>query len=302
MTRTETTPFQPETSTFGNVDVHALIRLSMSGKVLEFTAHTFPISISSEIDPYSPTDTDTPPNPPPRSPGVPFFGELVGGVLFSRSFIKTYNLVLLVCLLVATAAYQADHLLALRRRRRKPLSSSAPTVACCAPSLPFGPGLSPGSSTPCSNEREPLLMGGPHAKGKKPLSPRSIYNRICGIISYQPAHILGYECPPISMCIFLVFYYALNLFYASYRIPFHSLKMFVFADRLGLVFITNLPLLYLMAAKNCPLRVLTGWSYEQLNILHRAVGRVCITAATSHFATFIWVWDKTLVCWPISTP
>ncbi|RPB08019.1 hypothetical protein P167DRAFT_549291 [Morchella conica CCBAS932] len=49
--------------------------------------------------------------------------------------------------------------------------------------------------------------------------------------------------------------------------------MFVFADRLGLVFVSNLPLLYLMAAKNCPVKLLTGWSYKQLNVLHRAVGR-----------------------------
>ena len=59
---------------------------------------------------------------------------------------------------------------------------------------------------------------------------------------------------------------------------------FAFADRAALVFIVNLPLLYLLAAKNQPLRLLTGRSYESLNILHRRVGELLCFAAFVHFA------------------
>lgn len=157
---------------------------------------------------------------------------------------------------------------------------------------------SSGTSTPLNDEREPLIPRSRGSGGAKGIKPLSILHRIRGVLVYQPSHIklfgLSYQCPPILTCIVTTCYYALNVFYAFHRIPFHPLKMFVFADRLGLVFVSNLPLLYLMAAKNCPVKLLTGWSYKQLNVLHRAVGRVCITTAIGHFATFIWVWDKTV--------
>ncbi|CUS14797.1 unnamed protein product [Tuber aestivum] len=70
--------------------------------------------------------------------------------------------------------------------------------------------------------------------------------------------------------------------------------MVIFADRLGGIAVTNLPLLYLMAAKNYPLKKFTAWSYEQPNTMDRAVGRVCVVTAIGHFGIFAYVWSPTL--------
>ncbi|KAI4181495.1 MAG: hypothetical protein LQ346_006776 [Caloplaca aetnensis] len=66
--------------------------------------------------------------------------------------------------------------------------------------------------------------------------------------------------------------------------------IFVFADRTSLLFVANLPLLYLFAAKNQPIKLLTGYSYESLNILHRRLGEVMCLLALLHSAGMIGVW------------
>lgn len=72
--------------------------------------------------------------------------------------------------------------------------------------------------------------------------------------------------------------------------PLNFFYLFVFADRCGIIFISNLPLLYLLAAKNQPLKLLTGYSYESLNVLHRRVGEVMCLEAFLHFAGMWAVW------------
>ncbi|KAL8903794.1 MAG: hypothetical protein Q9207_003686 [Kuettlingeria erythrocarpa] len=72
--------------------------------------------------------------------------------------------------------------------------------------------------------------------------------------------------------------------------PLSVLTIFVFADRTSLLFVANLPLLYLFAAKNQPIKLLTGYSYESLNILHRRLGEVMCLLALLHSAGMIGVW------------
>ncbi|KAJ8108499.1 hypothetical protein OPT61_g8135 [Boeremia exigua] len=72
--------------------------------------------------------------------------------------------------------------------------------------------------------------------------------------------------------------------------PVSFLYLFVFADRCGIVFISNLPLLYLLAAKNQPVKFLTGYSYESLNVFHRRVGEVMCLEAFLHFLGMVAVW------------
>lgn len=62
---------------------------------------------------------------------------------------------------------------------------------------------------------------------------------------------------------------------------------FVFGDKMGFMFIVNLPLLYLLSAKNQPLRLLTGYSYEALNIFHRRVGEMMCFQALVHFVSMV---------------
>ncbi|KAM3070046.1 hypothetical protein ACMFMF_008396 [Clarireedia jacksonii] len=96
---------------------------------------------------------------------------------------------------------------------------------------------------------------------------------------------------------------ALNLFYAIYHITWTGFEGFVWADRAGLVFVANLPLLYMLGAKNQPLKVLTGVSYESLNIIHRRLGEMLCLLAVVHlvgiFCTW-WIILEPTGGWPLS--
>ena len=82
----------------------------------------------------------------------------------------------------------------------------------------------------------------------------------------------------------------LNVFYLFYHLTLSIPMLFAFADRAGLLFVVNLPLLYLLSAKNQPLRWLIGASYESLNIFHRRLGEIMITLAFLHTAGMLGVW------------
>ncbi|TKA50920.1 hypothetical protein B0A49_13475 [Cryomyces minteri] len=66
--------------------------------------------------------------------------------------------------------------------------------------------------------------------------------------------------------------------------------LFIFADRTALLFVANLPILYLLAAKNQPIKLLTGYSYESLNIVHRRLGELLCLLALLHSAGMAGVW------------
>ncbi|KAI4122371.1 MAG: hypothetical protein LQ338_005860 [Usnochroma carphineum] len=72
--------------------------------------------------------------------------------------------------------------------------------------------------------------------------------------------------------------------------PLSITMLFVFADRTSLLFVANLPLLYLLAAKNQPIKLLTGYSYESLNIFHRRLGEVMCLLALLHSVGMVGVW------------
>lgn len=48
----------------------------------------------------------------------------------------------------------------------------------------------------------------------------------------------------------------------------------------------NLPLLYLLAAKNQPLKLLTEYSYEALNVFHHRLGELLCLEAMIHAVGF----------------
>jgi NAD(P)H-flavin reductase len=109
---------------------------------------------------------------------------------------------------------------------------------------------------------------------------------------YQPPPIpiVNKVLPSNGTSITLVAFVAINLFYIFFHINFNFFEIFVLADRFGLVFVANLPLLYLLAAKNQPLKFLTGRSYESLNIFHRRLGELLCLEALLHFGGMIIVW------------
>lgn len=111
-------------------------------------------------------------------------------------------------------------------------------------------------------------------------------------LTYQPRPIpiVNKILPANAMSLTVIILISINIFYTLYRVPFTIPMLFVFADRSSLVFVANLSWLYLFAAKNQPIKLLTGYSYESLNILHRRLGELMCLAALIHSLGMIGVW------------
>lgn len=241
--------------------------------------------------------------------------KLIEGVLYSRRFILSYELMLLALLLVLTVLHRGSRFRSwrtrkcTRERKRKgdhEIRDVATTKIQEVPDIYEEAGSGPSSSsvalkgTPCSskalsidmreNEQTPLLT-----KRKTPGSTSWI-----SFIIYQTRAYLVYQPWPIpyinktlpsnSTTLALLAFIALQVFYSLWNVPLSLPMLFVFADRTSLVFVANLPLLYLLAAKNQPLKVLTGYSYESLNIFHRRLGEVMCLLALLHSVGMIGVW------------
>jgi Ferric reductase like transmembrane component/FAD-binding domain len=120
----------------------------------------------------------------------------------------------------------------------------------------------------------------------------SLYSRVRYFLLYQPAPIplVDKVLPSNGTSIFIVLFLGLNIFYTLFAIAPIAENIFVFADRASLMFISNLPLLYLLAAKNQPVKFLTGYSYESLNLFHRRIGEFMCLLAILHGIGMFGVW------------
>lgn len=110
-------------------------------------------------------------------------------------------------------------------------------------------------------------------------------------LEYQPQNIpvVNRVLPSNATSLFITFWFAINFFFHFYQLPSISEYSFCFAARGGDIFIANLPLLYLLAAKNQPIKLLTGCSYEALNIFHRRVGEwMCLEAFVHSVGMLLW--------------
>lgn len=226
--------------------------------------------------------------------------ELIEQVLFTRRFLPTYLIVLGVVVLLFGAArwcmklsrrctnqdYSQKHNLDI-----SPASSSSSSTLRGTPIL----------KTPASSSLEAI-------ETTRLLSPESgilqahtsVFTRVsCYITStllYQPSSIRALTSPTNllpqnSTTLLLLLFLSLNIFYLLYHTPLSIPMLFVFADRAGLLFAVNLPVLYILAAKtNQPLKLLTGWSYEGLNIFHRRLGEWMIALGVVHSTGMFGVW------------
>ncbi|KAF2000083.1 hypothetical protein P154DRAFT_522870 [Amniculicola lignicola CBS 123094] len=233
----------------------------------------------------------------------PRFRPIVEAVLYSRRFMLTYNLVLLGILAVFTLWHWSEKIALIRRKNRawsatgkngslgieeteeETWSSSSSTIE--------------GLSTPpdeqkqadATDEMSPLLPSAP-TRRPKPLGYRRPDYILKSWMQYQPRPIpiIHKTLPSNSVSIFILSFLALNVFYNFHAIPMSFPYIFVFADRCGIVFVANLPLLYLLAAKNQPIKFLTGYSYESLNLFHRRVGELLCFEALLHCLGMFGVW------------
>ncbi|RMZ71472.1 ferric reductase transmembrane component [Pyrenophora seminiperda CCB06] len=236
----------------------------------------------------------------PDDPGKdPRFRKLVEAILYGRKFVATYNLVLLAVLLVFTLWHWSEKLvLHMRKRsaatRTKHDDASSAEEAWSSSSSTIG-----GSSTPPhtaaktvdANESSPLLPSSPQPSHNRPGIWRPYYE-LKAFLQYQPPRIpvLNKTLPTNAVSLLVLAWVGLIIFYNFYRMPMTFMYLFVFADRCGIVFIANLPLLYILAAKNQPIKLLTGYSYESLNIFHRRVGEIMCLEAFLHCVGMWLVW------------
>ena len=239
------------------------------------------------------------------------FKRLIDGIHFSQRFILSYQLVLVGLLLVFTTIHWGSRLRAWWRRRNTSKGryeedkTSIGKVADGKEAVAIE-SISRGSSSSSTlqedfhpkyqdsertlNEQSLLL---PEASNvKAPPRGWTLISKTRAWFVYQPRPIpiVNKTLPSNGTILVVLAFIGLQIFYTFFKTSLSLSMLFVFADRTSLVFVANLPLLYLFAAKNQPIKFLTGYSYESLNIFHRRLGEVMCLLALLHSAGMIGVW------------
>lgn len=154
------------------------------------------------------------------------------------------------------------------------------------PCFPMTPNLEP-------EEQRPLLSGAEIDRSRIPPGRLLIIRRqLKAWLVYQPKPIpfFNKSLPSNGTSVTILVLICIEIFYSFYIVYFSIPTIFIFADRTGLLFAANLPLLYLLAAKNQPIRVLTGYSYEALNIFHRRLGEIMVLLGLIHSVSMFVDW------------
>lgn len=245
------------------------------------------------------------------------FHKLIGGIQFSKQFILSYQAVLVVLLLLFTTIHWGSRLQAWRRRRRRRAingqirrgesnldkvvevknaeiggaSSEASSSSSTIHEAVFPKQLDLGR---IQDEQSPLLPKPTTVKIKSRAWPSRKIIKASLVYQPQPIPFINKALPSNGTSLAILVFVALQVFYVFYKLPLSIPLVFVFADRTSLVFIANLPLIYLFAVKNQPIKQLTGFSYESLNILHRRLGEVMCLLALLHSAGMVGVWYTVL--------
>lgn len=246
----------------------------------------------------------------------PHRSKLIEGILFSRSFIVTYQFVLVGVLLLFTVWHWSEKLVRARRRRSRAANrwlgktkvdevdetdnkdiAKVDEAEHRSASSSSSSSTLEGTATPPDDRKRAIAQD----ENTPLLSTRR--ERSYGFISrsvalsrsslmFQPPNIplFNKTLPSNATTLLVLAFLGLNAFYVFYRVPLSISTMFVFADRTALVFVANLPFLYLLAAKNQPIKLLTGYSYENLNIFHRRIGELLCLLALVHSAGMVVVW------------
>ena len=243
---------------------------------------------------------------PSFDPKNPHLRKLVEDILFSRRFILSYFFVIGALVFL----FAIRHWCGKWRRHRSmsalglgvrsgiqtadsgASSSSSTLRGVESPADATSLALEPAEDTP--------LLRKDHIKISQVVSQSSFFHRLgmymrAWLIS-QPAPIPALTAtrntlPPNETSLLLILLLGVNVFYLFYQTPISLPMLFALADRAGLCFVANIPVLYVLAAKNNqPLKFLTGWSYEGLNIFHRRLGEWMTILATVHTVGMFGVW------------
>lgn len=245
--------------------------------------------------------------PPER---LAYLRKLVTALLNGRVITAYYNHVLLGILAVCTLLHLLEKRRCRRRWQNRKLEPRGANIGDrVSSSTDSDLGLSSASSSSTSSppltvtpsgaakdseidmERLPLLgFARVNDTPSKSLLIR-IKMRMAAWLEYQPRPIplANRLLPSNGVSFFVILWLSINLFFQFYQLPLGLDYTKVIAARAGDIFIVNLPLLYLLAAKNQPLKFLTGRSYEALNIFHRRVGEwMCLEAFIHSMGEILW--------------
>lgn len=265
----------------------------------------------------STTGTDSTPDP---SEGDPRLRKLIQEILYTRRLVLTYHIVVIGGLALLSLVYWTGNAIHWRRQsasRRPLLETNHPYAyngsangkafqippeaggcyqdpvevsASSSSSSTIDGTLNPTLEYHNAVEETPLLQ---HHRALIPTGPRrTLLTSMRGFLMYQPSPVPFFNkvLPPNGTSIAILAFLALNIFYMLFNVSSEIYQCFVAADRFGLLFVANLPYLYILAAKNQPLRFLTGRSYESLNLFHRRLGELLCLQALLHVTGMICTW------------
>ena len=226
---------------------------------------------------------------------VEYIRQLLESLFEARYIVNCYNIAIAIVIFVF--AVWNWHETRSDNRKWRPLTqqsgteiadgTASPSGASSSSSTVTGVATPPPDAKDIDIERVPLLT-----RDKELVKPRKgsqISRVVRAWLAYQPPPlpVIHRTLPSNETSLFIFAWLGLNIFFHFYRLPMRWDFFFIFADRTGCVFVVNLPLLYLLSAKNQPLRCLTGYSYEALNIFHRRVGELLCFEAVVHFVSMV---------------
>ncbi|KAK5656415.1 hypothetical protein OQA88_4796 [Cercophora sp. LCS_1] len=227
-----------------------------------------------------------------------YLRQLIVALFEARTIVASYNLVIVAFILLFTFLNWRRAAKDRRKWGRIRASQAADEIRP-EPTSSSSSSTLQGSTTPPNAvkldasdvERLPLVASKP---SRRP-GP-AVFRAVSSWLARQPPPIpvINRTLPSNATSLFVTTWMGLNVFFHFYRLPMRWDFFFIFADRAGLVFVVNLPILYLLGAKNQPLRRLTGYSYEALNIFHRRVGELMCFEALVHFISMV-VWQFLLM-------
>lgn len=228
--------------------------------------------------------------------------EVIEQILFTRRFVPTYLAVLGFVVILFSAAHWWTKLTRRRPGRALSKEQGAQDESLTTSSSSSTLQGTPSPKTPASPKLEAVettrLLSQPyHGPARSyPSILARIRCRLASTLAYQPSPVPALTSPSNVLpengtTLLILLFLALNIFYLFHHMPISIPMLFVFADRAGLLFVVNLPVLYILAAKtNQPLKLLTGWSYERLNIFHRRLGEWMIVLGMVHSVGMFGVW------------
>ncbi|KAJ4290049.1 hypothetical protein N0V88_006553 [Collariella sp. IMI 366227] len=232
---------------------------------------------------------------------VEYVRQLIKSLYEARAIVASYNAILLAVILVLAFRHWQEAAVDKQKWRRLTAQSVEENMKdrTASPTASSSSGIVTGTLTPSGAakdldvERVPLLAG--NGRAPTPRRANAVTRAVRSWLAQQPPPIpiINRTLPSNGTSLFVLAWLSLNVFVHFFRLPMRWDFFFIFADRAGFVFIVNLPLLYLLSAKNQPIRQLTGYSYEALNIFHRRVGELMCFEAAVHFVSMV-IWQFVL--------